>query len=127
MTVDLDHQAFLGDTAAEVQHLELAEDAYRTALNLTPDDPRVLNNLAWALRDQGGRLPEALTLVERALTLDPTSESAWDTLAELRFRNGEPQLALDAIREAVSLEPARRAFYDERRKKYREACRDCTN
>ncbi len=114
-----------GDAAVDGEALAAAEAAYRGVLELTPNDASVLNNLAWILRDSPDHLAEALELVERSLALNPRSEAAWDTLAELHFRNGEPRSAIEAIDRAAAQEPSKKAFYDERRRKYRRACGDC--
>ncbi len=65
-------------------------------------------------------LGEAIELVERGLGIKPDSAAAWDTLAELRFRNGEPKLAEEAIDEAEVLNPDERPRYEKQRKKYRD-------
>ena len=116
---DGDAQALLGDIAAWSSERALAVEAYRAALAAAPDDPRLLNNLAWTLRHDDETLAEGIELVERALALRPDSAAAWDTLAELRFRNGEPQLAIEAIDEAEAVNPDERARYEAQRRRYR--------
>jgi cytochrome c-type biogenesis protein CcmH/NrfG len=54
--------------------------------------------------------------VNQALALDPTSDSAWDTLAELAVRAGDREGARRAWREAARHSPARRARYEARLK-----------
>ena len=100
-----------------------AEVAYREVLTLAADRPGVLNDLAWLLRDRPEARAEAIGYVERALALKPTSGAAWDTLAELRFRAGDIEGALDANVQAAAHDPDRRALYEARRVKY-EAARD---
>jgi tetratricopeptide (TPR) repeat protein len=106
-----------GDAAAE-RDPTAAEADYREGLALTPDHPSMLNNLAWLLRDRPNALEEALGHAERSLELRPESDSAWDTLAELRFRNGEFEAALEAIAQAAALNPENAEFYERRRLKY---------
>jgi tetratricopeptide (TPR) repeat protein len=102
---DAKRQAFLGDLAADVGQPDVAERAFRRALALEPDSSRVHNNLAWLLRELPARRAEALALATRAVTLNPQSANAWDTLAELRFREGRLDLALEAIERAVQIDP----------------------
>ncbi len=115
---DVEVQALLGDVAVETARLSAAEQAYQAALSLQPGHPRVLNNLAWALRHHKARLAEAIGYAERAVAADPASDSAWDTLAELHYRNGARAAALEAIEQALRLAPERRGFYEARRQKY---------
>lgn len=110
--------ALLGDVAARAGQEDKAERAYRKALEAAPDDVELLNNLAWLLRDRAGRLNEALTLVARALEIDPSRHDAWDTLAELRFRNGQNEAAVAALDRAEALDPSQAAHYANRRRQY---------
>lgn len=113
--------AMLGDLAAEAGRLEEAEGAYRVALEIAPDSARVLNNLAWMLRNEPARRDEALALARRSVDLDPSSDAAWDTLAELLYLSGEPRRAMEAIDKALDLNPDRRDLYQRRRDKYEGA------
>ena len=115
---DVERQALLGDLAAEVGQPDVAERAYRAALALQASNSRVLNNLAWLLRDFPARLPEALALAQQATTLDAQSAAAWDTLAELHHRAGHAQEALAALERALALDPAERPRYEALRQKY---------
>ena len=110
--------ALIGDLSVTLGDRGGAEDAYRSALGIEPDSAHVLNNLAWMLRDEIPRRAEALALARRAVTSDPQSDAAWDTLAELLFLSGDVESAVDAIRHAIELNPDRRGMYEERRAKY---------
>lgn len=109
--------ALIGDIAGEMGANADAEEAYRAALALEPEMPRVLNNLAWLLRHDPARLKEAIRLAERALIQDPDGDATWDTLAELRLRSGDREGALHAIDEAAkrARTEERKAFYRRRR------------
>lgn len=110
--------ALLGDVANEIGDRPAAVAAYRDALRLAPDQPTVLNNLAWTLRDDPAAMEEALALATRAVMLDPQSDSAWDTLAELRWRAGDAAAAIEAIERALAIDSAQRALYQQRLEKY---------
>ncbi len=80
-----------------------AEAALRVALAGLPDDPAVLNDLAWAIVKQG-RAAEALPLARRAAELEPESPETLDTLGLALLESGDPDAA-----EAVLLRAAGRA------------------
>ena len=113
-------QVFLGDVAAELDERTTAEGAYRSALLREPDNPQILNTLAWFLRKEPERREEAIGLIRRALSINPDMDSAWDTLAELHYREGQYVEALIAIDRAVSLESENDAFYRSRRTEFIE-------
>ncbi len=96
----------LGDLAYSQGHLEEAERYYRQALELAPDDPRTLNNLAWVLAENRAHDPEALAesiqLAQAALAHQPAA-FIWDTLAEGYRQQGQYEEALHAAREALRL------------------------
>lgn len=73
----------LGNSAFQLQDRDAAEMALRRALTLQPDQPAVLNNLAYVLLMQG-RLQEADAAAEQAVALDPTNTEYADTLEEIR-------------------------------------------
>jgi tetratricopeptide (TPR) repeat protein len=67
---------------------EAAIDAYRTLLELAPEDTYALNNLAflyWSLRDNARAEEFAL----RALEADPSEAASYWNLAETRFLQGK--------------------------------------
>jgi tetratricopeptide (TPR) repeat protein len=53
---------------------------YRRALELRPDDPRLLNSLAWAILETKGNGDEALRLAQRAVQKSPGEPKFLDTL-----------------------------------------------
>ncbi len=97
--------------------------AWRRALRASPENPMLLNNLAWSLRDLPTHRMEALTLAEKAAGIDPEAAPIWDTLAELRFRSGMLDGALEASQRAIDRARDRfeRAEFEERRAKYEAA------
>ena len=52
-----------------------------------------------------GRLAEARAGFERAVALVPSYSEAWQNLAVVRLRLGEPEGALDAMRRALEAAP----------------------
>ena len=75
-----------------------------------PDNPAVLNNLAWILAkvdDPGLRdPPRALRLARDAVLVGPSDFNIWNTLAEAYLANRQPARALRAARVALGLASA---------------------
>jgi Flp pilus assembly protein TadD len=65
-----------------------------------PDNPSVLNNLAYARQRAGS--PEALQTAQRAQTLAPQSPQVNDTLGWMLVEQGRPDEGLTYLREAVA-------------------------
>lgn len=90
--------------------------AYEKNLQLTPDDPNVLNNLAWLLvtvDDEQIRNPaRALMLARRAAELKPLGHIL-DTLATAYWANGFKENALRVERQALIRDPANKEYYRE--------------
>lgn len=63
-----------------------------------------LSRRAWELKETG-RLDEAEAALGEALTLDPCFGAAWSNLAEISWRRGSYEEAIDQRREAVTCLP----------------------
>lgn len=83
--------------------LPAAETSYRRALELWPDDPRVLVDLANVLALQG-RDDDAMALYQRAVAADRSSAAAWYDLAQLETRHFAYHEASDALTRATALD-----------------------
>lgn len=75
---------YLGNTYYALGKLAEAEEQYRTALSLLPENSEVMNNLAWVLCKRNRSLDEALALARRAVELAPQNKAYADTLAAVR-------------------------------------------
>ena len=82
-----------------------AEEDFRRALALNPDQPQVLNYLGYSLVDRGEKLPEALSMIERAVAAEPDQGYILDSLAWALFRLGRHDEALQPMEKASLLEP----------------------
>ncbi len=82
-----------------------AEADMLRALELSPDQPDVLNYLGYSWADRGERLPEALAMIERAVAQRPRSAAVIDSLGWVHFRLGDYQRALDMLERVVELDP----------------------
>jgi tetratricopeptide (TPR) repeat protein len=81
-----------------------AENAYRAALAIMPDDPAVTHNLGVAIAAQG-RHREAIGCFEAALRADTSFVSAHYNRAVALMTLGETQDAIKAFSRAAALEP----------------------
>ncbi len=84
----------------QLGQLEKAETAYRSALQLTPGDPIVLNNLAYLLLRSDGKGEEALRLAEQAIAGAQQRRFPPTIRANLLDTVGSAQLRLSMIAEA---------------------------
>jgi Flp pilus assembly protein TadD len=82
-----------------------AESDFLMALQLAPDQPFVLNYLAYSWTEQGRNLPRARQMIERALEQRPNDGSIIDSLGWLILRQGNPSEAVQQLEHAVELEP----------------------
>ncbi len=118
--------AFVG-----IGRYQAAETLLEQMMDKHPDNPGLLNNLAWIyatsdsppMRDP----PRAVELARRALMLSPMSYHIWSTLAEAHFANRDYPRSLRAAEEALRLcvednaPPAQRISYERQVVKCREA------
>jgi tetratricopeptide (TPR) repeat protein len=81
-----------------------AETDLLAALQLRPDDPGLLNYLAFSWADQGINLDRARTMLERAVQLVPDDGAIVDSLGWVMFRSGDFADAVTQLQHAVSLD-----------------------
>ena len=93
----------LGDTQVALGMLDAAIETYERARAMSPEDPALANNLAWALLQHDTRWPEADPLIRDALARDPEPRGYYlDTLGLLLLRQAQPEAALAAFRAALA-------------------------
>lgn len=89
-----------------------AEADFRRALELAPEQPYVLNYLAYSWVEQGRNLAEARAMLERAVALRPEDGHIVDSLGWALFRLGELPRAVELLERAVELEPRNATIND---------------
>jgi tetratricopeptide (TPR) repeat protein len=83
-----------------------AEADFRRALEISPDQPDVMNYLGYTWIDRGEHLQEGLAMIQRAVELQPSSGAFVDSLGWAYYRLGDYDQALDQLEHAVELAPA---------------------
>ena len=82
-----------------------AETDFLHALDLSPDEPYVLNYLGYAWTEQGRNLVRARQMIERAAELRPNDGSIVDSLGWVLLQQGDKAGAVRFLEHAVELEP----------------------
>ena len=90
------------------------------SLRNSPDDPDVLNRVAWILATYELARERALELAKRAATLAPGRSEILNTLAECHFRLGNTAEAIAIESELVAKEPGN-DYYWKQLQKFRAA------
>ena len=75
------------------KHFDAADDNYKKALALDPNNSAVLNDYGYMLADRDTRLNEALTMIQKAVKLDPENYANLDSLGWTYFKLGQYALA----------------------------------
>jgi Flp pilus assembly protein TadD len=89
----------------ESNHWVDAERDLQAALKQRPDEPELLNFLGYSWIDRGVRLPEAMAMVQKAVSLQPQSGAMIDSLGWGYYRLGNYPAAVEKLEAAIVLEP----------------------
>jgi tetratricopeptide (TPR) repeat protein len=97
--------ARLADTYAKGKENDKAVETYQKALQITPDDAALHNNLG-SVYASTGKLPEAQAEFEKAASLDPTSAGRYYfNIGAVMYNSGKMDEALAAFKKVISLDP----------------------
>ena len=77
-----------------------AEAAFRRVLDRNPEDAQTLNYLGYMLAERGEQLDESVSLILRALEIDPNNGSYLDSLGWAYFKQDQFELAEPPLRRA---------------------------
>lgn len=82
-----------------------AERDLKQALKLKPEQPMVMNYLAYSWVEQGVNQTEALAMLKRAVELKPEDGFIIDSLGWAYYRLGDYKSAIKYLEQAILLEP----------------------
>lgn len=94
-----------GISHEQMKRFDLADADFRTALDLNPDQPQVLNYLGYSMVERNLNLEEALDMIKRAVAAEPESGYIVDSLAWALFKLGRYDDAVMPMERASILEP----------------------
>jgi tetratricopeptide (TPR) repeat protein len=83
------------------KNFDAAEKAFRSVLEVEPENPGALNYLGYMYADRGVRLEEAQQMILKALNLDPDNGAYQDSLGWVYFKLNKLDEAADELRLAV--------------------------
>jgi tetratricopeptide (TPR) repeat protein len=82
-----------------------AKADFEHALQLSPDQPFVMNYLGYSMADMGNHLDEARQMIQSAAERRPNDGAITDSLGWVLYRQGHTKDAVQALERAVELEP----------------------
>lgn len=88
---------YLGDLNMKYKRGPASVSAYKKALELTPNDPLLLNNLAYTMLELEMELPQALEMARMSVELMPDRVFNLDTLAWAYYKNAQYPEALEIM------------------------------
>ena len=100
---DLMFRLYLAEVAATRKDFAKAAMHFRFLVDAEPENPVVLNNLAWVMGRQ--KVAGAIEFAEKANKLAPNQPGFMDTLAMLLLEKGEVARATDMLNKAIGLAP----------------------
>ena len=87
------------------QRLNDTERLLREVIALDPGHAHSYNALGYSLADRNQRLPEALTLITRALEIAPNDPFIMDSMGWIKFRLGDYVAAVQYLEKAYRVRP----------------------
>jgi Flp pilus assembly protein TadD len=99
--------AVLWDQAGQSQK---AKPLYQQVLQIEPDNPMALNNLAFVMAEEGVALDEALTMAQKAKQKLPANPEVSDTLGWIYIKKNLSDNAISIFRELVDKHPERATY-----------------
>ncbi|HXP10306.1 MAG TPA: tetratricopeptide repeat protein, partial [Acidobacteriaceae bacterium] len=81
-------------------HYDSAEEQFRKILAIDSNNGMTLNYLGYMLGDRGIKLDDALSMVQKAVQLDPQNGAYLDSLGWVYFKMGQYALAEANLRKA---------------------------
>lgn len=95
-----------GNVYVKLNRLSAAEDLYRKALSRDSDQTVALNNLAWVYILRRENLPEAISLLEKAIQVDQIKRYQYlDSLGWAIYMTGDSKQAIATLKTALEETP----------------------
>ena len=94
-----------GMAEERLKEWDKAEPDFRKALELSPDQPQVLNYLGYSLIDRNEKLDEALNMVKKAAELRAQDGYIVDSLGWAYYKLGRYNEAVKTLENAIKLRP----------------------
>ena len=91
--------------AEKANNLDVMEQSLRRVISLSPANQNAYNALGYSFAERNIRLPEAYTLVEKALSIAPDDPFIMDSLGWVQFRLGKLKEAEELLRRAYAARP----------------------
>ncbi len=85
---------------------DAAEQDFKKALELRPNDPNVLNYLGYSYLDRGVKVPEARKLIEDAYKQRPNDGYIIDSFGWALYMSGEYEQAVISLEKAIEASPS---------------------
>jgi tetratricopeptide (TPR) repeat protein len=99
---DKEYVLFLrGSNLERQKKYDQSEEVFRKVLAMDPDSAMTLNYLGFMLADHTTKLDDALTLIKRAIQIDPANGAYLDSLGWAYFKLGKFDLAEDNLTKAA--------------------------
>ncbi len=89
--------------AEKLDRLDITEQDLRSILKTEPDNVQALNALGYTLADRTERFHEALTFIQRALTLEPKDAAIIDSMGWVQYRMGNHIEAIQYLQKALEI------------------------
>jgi tetratricopeptide (TPR) repeat protein len=96
---------FLGIALERTDRWSEAEQQFKTALELNPEQPYVMNYLAYSWVEQEINLDKAEAMLRRAVDQRPDDGFIVDSMGWVYYRLGDYEKAVDFLERAVELRP----------------------
>lgn len=101
-----------GISYEQAKKWSLAEADLKMALKLKPEQPLVMNYLAYSWVEQRVHVQEALEMLKRAVDLRPDDGYIVDSLGWAYYQLGDYQRAIEYLEKAIAIEPGQATIND---------------
>ena len=91
--------------AERMQKFDLMESELRKAIAAKPDFAAAYNALGYSFADRNIKLNEAITLIEKALSISPDDHYMLDSLGWAHYRKGNLDKAINYLQQAYNINP----------------------